>query len=349
MNDFALPETRYALSGDVNIAYQVMGDGPVDIILVPGSISHIEFQHELPGYTPFLRRLSTFARVVTFDKRGQGLSDRISGAPSLEQRIDDVRAIMDTVGSQRATLFGFSEGCAMSAMFAATSPERVSKLVLFGGYARFKDLSDNPEERVLQRVKFWGTGAMIKKGIPSQAENPEAVAQFAKFERLCASPGACKEFSMLNAQIDISSILPAVRVPTLVLHRKDDALAPVECGRDLARRIPEARYIEYSGSDHAFWSDESETLIGDVEEFVTGHRGDLASDLERTLATVLFTDIVDSTTKAAEKGDQTWRRLLDSHDQLAKQIVEKHRGALVTVFWRHLTDPAAPFDVLLHL
>src|SRR4051794_14098462 len=198
-----------------------MGDGPLDIILVPGSISHIEFQHELTGYTAFLRRLSAFARVVTFDKRGQGLSDRIAGAPSLEQRIDDVRAIMDAIGSKRANLFGFSEGSAMSAMFAATSPQRVSKLILFGGFARFSDLSDNPEERVLQRIKLWGTGAMIKKVIPSHADSPEAVAQFAKFERLCASPGACKEFSMLNAQIDVSPVLPYVRVPTLVLHRKD--------------------------------------------------------------------------------------------------------------------------------
>ena len=217
----------------------------------------------------------------------------------------------------------------MSAMFAATSPQRVSKLILFGGFARFSDLSDNPEERVLQRIKLWGTGAMIKKGIPSQAESPEAVAQFAKFERLCASPGACKEFSLLNAQIDVSPILPHVRVPTLVLHRKDDALAPVACGRDLARQIPEARYIEYEGGDHAFWSGDNETLLGDVEEFITGHRESSVSDLERALSTVLFTDIVDSTSKAAEKGDQTWRRMLDSHDLLAKQIVEKHRGALI--------------------
>jgi pimeloyl-ACP methyl ester carboxylesterase len=232
MSDFALPETRYALSGDVNIAYQVMGDGPVDIILVPGFMSHIEFRHELPGYTAFLRRLSAFARVVTFDKRGQGLSDRVSDAPSLEQRMDDVRAIMNTIGSKRATLFGHSEGCAMSALFAATYPERVSRLILFGGYVRRRDL--NFEEMLQQRVKLWGTGAMMMRVIPSLAADPDAVAQFAKFERLSASPGAVKSFTVLNWQIDVSSILPAVRVPTLVLHRQNDAQVSIELGRELA-------------------------------------------------------------------------------------------------------------------
>src|ERR1700709_300849 len=182
MNDFALPETRYALSGDVNLAYQVMGDGPADIILVPGFISHIEFRHELPGHTAFLRRLSSFARVVTFDKRGQGLSDRVSDAPSLEQRMDDVRAIMDAVGSQRAVLFGHSEGCAMSALFAATYPERVSRLILIGGYVKRSDM--NIAEIVEQRVKVWGTGAMLKRIAPSLAADPAARAHSAQFDRL---------------------------------------------------------------------------------------------------------------------------------------------------------------------
>jgi pimeloyl-ACP methyl ester carboxylesterase len=208
MSDLELPVTQYALSGDVNIAYQTMGDGPVDIILVPGFMSHIEFMHELPGYTAFLRRLSGFARVVTFDKRGQGLSDRVSDAPSLEQRMDDVRAVMDAIGSQRAILFGVSEGCAMSALFAATYPERVSRLILFGGYVNRRDLSGTIEERVLQRAKLWGTGAMIKTIAPSLATDPDAVARFGKFERLSASPGAVKSFVRLNALIDVSSISP---------------------------------------------------------------------------------------------------------------------------------------------
>jgi pimeloyl-ACP methyl ester carboxylesterase len=184
MNDFALPETRYAVSGDINIAYQTMGSGPVDIIMVPGFVSHVEFAHELAGYTAFLRRLSTFARVVTFDKRGQGLSDRISGAPSLEQRMDDVRAVMDDIGSQRAVVVGFSEGSAMSALFAATYPERVAQLILFGGFAVTPYPPSGAEERIARVVKAWGTGEMMKTVIPSQAANPNAISQFAKLERL---------------------------------------------------------------------------------------------------------------------------------------------------------------------
>jgi pimeloyl-ACP methyl ester carboxylesterase len=327
MNDFVLPETRYALSGDVNLAYQVMGDGPVDIIMVPGFISHIEFRHELPGYTASLRRLSSFARVVTFDKRGQGLSDRVSDAPSLEQRMDDVRAIMDAIGSERATLFGHSEGCAMSALFAATYPERVSRLILFGGYVTRRDV--NIAEILEQRMKLWGTGAMLKRVAPSLAADPGALAQFAKFERLSASPGTVKAFTMLNSQIDVSSILPAVRVPALVLHNQGDVQVPVERGRELAACIPGAKLIEYPGGDHMFTTGDVEAALGDIEEFITGHRESSSSDFERVLATVLFTDIVDSTRSAATMGDQAWRRMLDSHDQLAIQTVEKHRGTLV--------------------
>jgi class 3 adenylate cyclase len=329
MNDSALPVTRYALSGDVNIAYQTMGAGPVDFIIVPGIVSHVEFMHEMPGYTAFLRRLSTFARVVTFDKRGQGLSDRISGAPSLEQRMDDVRAVMDDVGSPRAVIMGFSEGCSMSALFTATYPERVSQLILFGGFAVAAMLSNDMEERIAQRLRLWGTGEMIKTLSPSQATNQDAVARFAKFQRLSASPGAIKAISFLNAQIDVRSILPTIQVPTLVLHRGEDAQVPVELGRKLAALIPNAKFIEYAGQDHLFFSGDVEALLGDIEEFVTGHRESSSNDLDRVLATVLFTDIVDSTRSAAAIGDQAWRRLLDSHDLMAIQTVERHRGTLV--------------------
>jgi class 3 adenylate cyclase/pimeloyl-ACP methyl ester carboxylesterase len=329
MSDFALPVTCYAQSGDLNIAFQTMGNGPVDIILIPGFISHVEFTHEMIGYTSFLRRLSAFARVVTFDKRGQGLSDRAAGVAPLEQRMDDVRAIMDEIGSQSAILFGFSEGCPMSVLFAATYPERVSHIILFGGFARFADYAGDIEERIRQRVKHWGAGAGISAIMPSLAANPEAVAVFAKFERLSASPGAVRAVMQMNALIDVRSILPSVRVPTLVLHRQNDALVPVEQGRELAVRIPGAKIIEYPGDGHAFWYGDVEAMLGDIEEFVTGAREGSSHELERVLATVLFTDIVDSTRSAAEMGDHTWRRLLDSHDQLAKQMVEKHRGSLI--------------------
>jgi pimeloyl-ACP methyl ester carboxylesterase len=234
MPDFELPETRYALSGDVNIAYQTMGEGPVDIVVVPGIVSHIEFLHELPGYTSFLRRLATFARVTTFDKRGQGLSDRVSDVPSLEHRVDDFRAIMESTGSQRAVLLGFSEGSPMSAFFAAAYPERVSRLVLFGGFAK----SWATDEGILQRVKLWGTGSMIKGVSPSEATNKEAVSRMAKFERLSASPGTIRAYMALNRMIDVTAILPTVRVPTLVLHRRTDALVPIERGRELAAANP---------------------------------------------------------------------------------------------------------------
>ena len=324
-----LPMTRYALSGDVSIAYQIMGQGPIDLIMVPGLVSHVEFLHEAPGYTAFLRRLATFARVITFDKRGQGLSDRIAGAPSLEVRMDDVHAVMDAVSSKRAAIMGFSEGCAMSALFAATHPERVSHLVLFGGFSIPRMLLENFERQVEDRVKLWGTGATIKTTWPSHATNREAVEMVAKFERLSASPGAIRSYTLMNAQIDIRPILPSVTVPTLVLHRQGDLQVPIELGRDLAQKIRTARLIEYPGEDHLFWTGDVETMLGDIQEFITGDREGAQSDFERVLATVLFTDIVDSTRNAAQVGDQTWRRLLDSHDQIAKQAVEKHRGNFI--------------------
>jgi pimeloyl-ACP methyl ester carboxylesterase len=334
MTDFQLPDTRYAQSGDVNIAYQVMGDGPIDIIVVTGLTSHVEFQHELAGYTAFLRRLSQFARVVTFDKRGQGLSDRMSDAPPLEQRMDDVRAIMDAIGSRRAALFGFSEGCPMSILFAATYPERVSHLVLLGGFARAADLRpgmtlEERQDRLNLRVKNWGTGDMMKVVSPSEAADLNAIPTLAKFERLASSPGAIKTIMILNAQIDVTSILPSVQIPTLVQHRSADGIVSVVLGRSLAAQIAGARYLEYPGSDHAFWSGDTEAMLGDIEEFITGHRDHGAAELERVLATVLFTDIVDSTRSAAAMGDQRWRRLLDDHDRLAQQVIGRHRGNLV--------------------
>ena len=329
MSDFVLPETHYALSGDVNIAYQVMGDGPVDLILVPGLISHVEFLHELPGYTAALRRLSRFARVVTFDKRGQGLSDRMSGAPSLEQRMDDVRAVMDSIGSARAILIGFSEGAAMSVLFAATYPERVSHLVLVGAWVRASAPDDVWREVLERAVKAWGTGQVLKTVFKSQATNADAVAQLAKLERFSSSPGALRTYLTLNRQVDVSSILPLLRIPTLVLHCRTDAQVDVAIGREIAKQIPGARYIEYPDGDHAFWTGDVESLLLDVEEFVTGRRDSASPDLERVLATVLFTDIVDSTQCAAQMGDENWRKLLDQHDRVAGQMVENHRGKLV--------------------
>src|SRR5215203_3057845 len=210
MTDFQIPETRYAQSGDISIAYQVMGDGLMDLILVPGLFSHIEFMHELPGFTAFLRRLAGFARVVTFDKRGQGMSDRVSGAPSLETRMDDVRAIMDTIDSKRAALIGFSEGGCMSVLFAATYPERVSHLILVGCFSRAADRAPHDVwlSGVEEFIKNWGTGIIIHRLAPSEVPKPGRIAQFAKLERLASSPGALRTIMHLNRQIDVTGVLP---------------------------------------------------------------------------------------------------------------------------------------------
>ncbi len=333
MTDFTLPITRYALSGDVNIAYQVMGDGPVDIVLVPSTVSHIEGLHELPGYTAFMRRLSSFARVIVFDLRGQGLSDRMTGAPSLEQRTDDIRAVMDATGSKRATLVGFSGGASMGMLFAATHPDRVSGLVLFGAMAVGAAQRDGLaiiEERISERMKHWGDGAFVKRAVSdNRPVSAEMMERFGRVERMCYSPGAIKTVVLLNSQIDVRPILGSIRVPSLVLHRRTDAVVPVEQGRALAKHIPGARYIEYPEGDHGFWTGDTESPLADIEEFVTGHRQGATADLERILATVLFTDIAGSTQSAVELGDKRWRQRLDEHDRVARQVVERHRGNLI--------------------
>jgi class 3 adenylate cyclase len=331
MDDSAIAETRYARSNDVNIAYQTIGSGPLDIVIVPGSISHVEFIHELPGYTAFLSRLSRFARVVTFDKRGQGLSDRVAGVPSLEERMDDVRAVMDAIGSKRSVLVAFSEGAAMSILFATTYPEQISHLVLIGSFMRAGySISDDAFEGAINAmVAAWGTGQVMKRVMGSDGRNAREIALFGKFERLSCSPGAFKTLMLMNRRIDVTSILPTVRVPTLVLHSRADESVPVAEGQKLAASIPDAQYIEYDHLPHACFAGDSDKLIGDIEEFVIGHRDSASPDLERVLATVLFTDIVDSTQRAAQMGDEKWRRLLDEHDRVAQQTVESHRGKLV--------------------
>jgi len=330
MTDFSLPVTRYALSGDINVAYQVMGEGPVDIVMVPGLFSHVELFHELQGYTAFLRRLGAFARVITFDKRGQGLSDRVSDVPSLEQRMDDVRAVMEAVGSKRAVLAGFSEGAPMSALFSATYPERVSGLILFGGFINVAYIGKTAEERIAERLKGWGSGVYAK--MAASAARPvsaETMALFGKIERMSASPGALAALIRMNFKIDVTHILSTIHVPTLVLHRQTDANVPVEEGRRLAAHLPGAKYIEYPEGDHAFWTGDTEKLLGDIEEFVTGQRDSGIGEFERILATVLFTDMVGSTQSAVTLGDQRWRRLLDEHDRLGRQMIERHRGKLI--------------------
>jgi pimeloyl-ACP methyl ester carboxylesterase len=243
VDEMLVPATRYAHSGNLTIAYQSIGNGTVDLVLVPGLISHVEFLHELPNYTDCLRRLATFARVTTFDKSGQGLSDRWFGMPSFEQRVDDIGAVMDAIGSTRAALIGCSEGAPISIVFAATYPERVSHLIWFGCFARFTATADYPfrrsREEMVRRAdhfaQFWGTGVSMEGFLPSYANNEDVRAQYAKLERLTFSPGALKVMYQYNMEIDVRSVLPLVQVPTLVLHRRADALVAVENGRFVAR------------------------------------------------------------------------------------------------------------------
>ncbi len=335
MPDAAMPDTRFARSGTVNIAYQVMGEGPVNLIVVPGMISHVEMIHEIPGCTAFLRRLASFARVATFDKRGQGLSDRFDGAPTLEQRSDDVRAVMDAAGMPRAAVLAISEGTMMASYFAAAHPERVTHLVFYGGMPRQSRAPDweigfPPESG--RMFANWGSGSFITKfSAPSWQHNPELVKLAAKFERQSCSPGNLRAFVTMTAELDVRHILKDIRVPTLVLHRATDPLVSVAMARHYADNIPGARMIvdpsgaHWPPSVHEDWS----TITSDIEEFVTGVRGADATEAERILATVMFTDIVDSTQRAAELGDAAWRLQLDEHDRIAQRLVETHRGRLV--------------------
>lgn len=333
MSTNELPETRFADSGGVSIAYQVMGSGPIDLVFVPGIIFHLEAIHDFPGVTDFFRRLSRFARVAVFDKRGQGLSDRVSGAPTLEERADDVRAVMDAIGMDRVVLCGYSEGTMMSAFFAASHPDRVSHLVLLGGLPKFTRSDDYrhgiPEKGIAALADLYATGTLFAAAAPSWAQGPADLAAAARFERLSCSPGNFRALLEMNAKLDVRHVLPEIKVPTLVLHRKTDGMAPVAGGQYYAANIPGSKYIEYPSGDHWITAGDYAAMCCDIEEFVTGERQDASAPVERVLATVLFTDIVESTSQAARVGDAAWRQKLDEHDRIVRRLIEQHRGRLI--------------------
>jgi class 3 adenylate cyclase/esterase/lipase len=305
--------TRYARTGEVHIAYRIFGDGPHDIVLVPGTLSHVEIFWEQTTNEYLLKRLGSFARVIVFDKRGQGLSDR-GGEQTLEERIGDVGAVMDAAGSKRATICGWSEGGPMSLMFAATYPERTSSLVVFGSHASMKADLSLTNERCEQFIRalgtHWGEGILVRFNAPSRVNDAPLVEWVGRLERAAASPGDIIALMRANLEIDVRHVLPSIQVPTLILHRKDDSSVPVEAGRYLARNIPRAKYVELPGEDHllqAYDRDVLDLLLDEIEEFITGahHR----PEPDRVLATVMFTDIVGSTERAAELGDSRWREL----------------------------------------
>ena len=328
------PQTKYAKSGDVHIAYQVVGEGPFDLVVIPGWISHIDLWWEEPAFARFFQRLASFSRVIVFDKRGTGLSDPVplTQLPTLEERADDVRAVMDAAGSERAALVTISEGGDLGLLFAASHPDRTRALVLYGGYARVAWAPDYPEgfsladhEKFLKRVEEgWGTGMTLKYWAPSHKEDESLQLTWARFERLGASPGASLALIRMNYEIDVRPILPTIRIPTLVLHRTDDRLVPVSHGRYLGRHIPGAKYVELPGPDHLFCVGDTDALLSEIQEFLTGVRP--GPEPDRVLATVLFTDIVGSSERAAELGDRRWRDLLENYYAVARRQLDRFRG-----------------------
>ncbi len=321
------PTTHYTKVGDVHLAYQVFGEGSVNYVFVPGFISQIENYWDEPGFARWLHRLGSFARVVLFDKRGTGLSDRLSELPGMDLRMDDVRAVMDAVEFDKAVVMGISEGGSLAALFAAHHPTRCQALVLYGAFARFTSWFPTEEslEELFQYIDSdWGSGASIPRFAPSKADDPAFMQWWGKFERLGATPGDAITIMRMNSQIDITDVLPTIRVPTLVIHRTDDVTVDVEAGRTLAERIPNAQYVELPGADHLPWVGDTERISQEIEEFITGSKSPPVID--RVLATVLFTDIVDATARADAMGDRAWRDLLDAHDKAVRQELLRFRG-----------------------
>jgi class 3 adenylate cyclase len=326
-------ETRYARSGEIGIAYQAFGEGEMDLVLAFPFLSHLDLMWESPAMARFLRRLGSFARVLVFDRRGVGLSDPVAGAPTLEERMDDVRAVMDAAGSERAALLGMSEGATMCMLFAATYPERTSALVLWGAMARSTAAPDYPwapEKEAVEEAQeelvgpMWGQGATIEIFSPSMAGDPRAREFQARFERQAASPMRVRQLFAMFLDTDVRGALPLIQAPTLVLHRRQDRAVNYRAARWLAAQIEGSRYTELEGEDHFPWVGDSNSALEAIEEFLTGVRPGPAP--ERVLATVLFTDIVDSTRLATEIGDRRWRDLLEEHQQLVRDQLRRFEG-----------------------
>jgi pimeloyl-ACP methyl ester carboxylesterase len=332
------PETRYALSGDVHIAYQVVGDGPFDLVFVPGYVTHMELQWALPGFGVFLTALGSFSRLIRFDKRGTGMSDPVSGAPSLETRMDDVRAVMDAVGSRRAAFYGLSEGAAMSILFAATYPERTAALIVRSCSPRTMWAPDFPWGRsedayrreVDQALRVYAPRAEAREAVRALGMHDEdEVEAFIDFVRYGASPGMLEALYRMNREIDVRDVLPIVRVPTLVLQGSEDRFVPPAVGMYIAQQVRSARFVELPGLGHLALRTGGTRIQDEVERFLndvwqTG--GWEEAEPDRMLATVLFTDIVDSTMKAIELGDRDWRDLLERHNALVRRELVRFRG-----------------------
>lgn len=343
------PETMYARSGDVNIAYQVIGEAPIDLVFVMGWVSHLEYFWREPSFARFLLRLATFARLILFDKRGTGLSDRVplNELPTLEQRMDDVRAVMDAVGSERAALCGVSEGGPMCSLFAATYPEKTLALVMIGTYAKRIRDDDYPwAPTTEQRQHFfaemreqWGGPVGLEERAPSVTGDPKFREWWATYLRMGASPGAALALTQMNAEIDVRQVLPSVHVPTLVIHRTGDQCLKVEEGRYVAEHIPNAKYVELPGQDHLPFVGDQDAILDEVEEFLTGVRH--TQDRDTVLATVLSTQIIDSKEHADRLGNDRWYALVERLRGQVRKEVEWFRGREIDMVGER---PLAIFD-----
>ncbi len=330
--EFPLPQTQYAESDGLSIAYQVFGNGAQDLVVVPGIVSHLDADWADPDHAQMRRRLAQSFRVIAFDKRGQGLSDSFDGAPTLEERMDDVRAVMQAAGLSRAVIFAQSQGGAMATLFTATYPAMVERLVIYGGLPRFAQAPDYPHrpplEQIFQRaLNIWGKPEGVKLYAPSRANDSEYCDRFARYMRQVASPSAMRRLLTADAQIDVRAILPQIRKPTLVMHRRGDRPAAVANGRYFADHIPGAIYFEFPGDDHLPWIGDSGSLVDAIVHFAGADQARAAPEAsERFLTTVLFTDIVGSTMLAAKLGDSKWRDLLREFHARGRRQLEPHRG-----------------------
>jgi pimeloyl-ACP methyl ester carboxylesterase len=326
------PETKYARSGDVSIAYQVIGNGPLDLVYVMGWVSNIEYYWQDPAMKRFLKRLSSFARLIVFDKRGTGLSDKVTSLPTLEQRMDDVRAVMDAVGSQKAALLGVSEGGPMCCLFAATYPERTTALIMYGSYARRAWAPDypwapTPEEREVfyDAIKNgWGGVVDLDTLAPSMMRNEPFKKWWAAYLRHSASPADALSLAKMNTDIDTRNILSAIHVPTLVIHRTGDMDISVEGSKYMAKQIPNAKFVELPGNDHLLWVGDTANILNEIEIFLTGELH--AREPDRILTTCLFTDIVNSTAALQSMGDERWRVLLQGHNEIVRNQLTHFKG-----------------------
>jgi class 3 adenylate cyclase len=327
------PQTRYTKCGDLSIAYQVVGEGPIDVVFVLGFVSNVDLGWEMPTFAAIYNRLASFSRLILFDKRGTGLSDRTARIPTLEERMDDVRAVMDAAGSERAALIGVSEGGPMSLLFAATYPERTGALVLWASFARVLAASDYPcgiepesAERSYALIdKHWGEGRAFRRiAIQDAPDEPATHETFGRYERGSATPAAAIAALRFGIETDVRYVLPAISVPTLVVHRSGDRLVPVAQGRYLADHVPGACFVELPGDFHLSGAGRDGPALDAIEQFLSGEARPHA--VERILKTVLFTDIVASTQRAAGLGDRRWRALLDAHDGMIRREIGRARG-----------------------